>query len=91
MKTKLLTLLGLLLLLTLGLAAGGLDQVATSANNFKDTLTTLAKAMAVIGLLFLVIRYFTKSAEVRTIPWGWIVAAIILGSIDEILPMFGIE
>ena len=91
MKTKLLTLLGLLLLLTLDLAAGGLSQVTTSANDFKDTLFTLAKVIAAIGLLFIVIRYFMQQSEQRAMPWGWIIAAIILGAVEEILTMFGIQ
>jgi len=91
MKTKLLTLIGLLLLLTLDLAAGGLTQVTTSANSLKTTLTTLAKIIAAIGLLFIVIRYFMQQSEQRSIPWGWVIAAILLGSVDEILKMFGIN
>ena len=52
MKTKLLTLLGLLLLLTLDLAAAteGLSQVTTSATSLKDTLFTLAKIIASINI-----------------------------------------
>ena len=91
MKTKLFTLLGLLLLLTLDLTAGGLTQVTTSATDFKTTLLTLAKIIAAIGLLFIVIRYFMQQSEQRSMPWGWVIAAIILGAIEEILTMFGIN
>jgi RsiW-degrading membrane proteinase PrsW (M82 family) len=91
MKTKLLTILGLILLFSLSLDAAGLTQVTTSATDFKNTLFTLAKVIAAIGLLFIVIRYFMQQSEQRSMPWGWVIAAIILGAIEEILTMFGIN
>ena len=91
MKTKLFTILGLLLFLSLSLSGAGLDQVKTSANSLKDTLFGLARIIAAIGLLFIIIRYFMQQSEQRSIPWGWVIAAILLGSVEEILTMFGIS
>lgn len=91
MKTKLFTILGLILLLSLGADAAGLSQLTTSATSLKTTLTTLAKIIAAIGLLFIIIRYFMQQSEQRSLPWGWVIAAILLGSIDEILTLFGIK
>jgi len=91
MKSKLFTILGLLLFLSLNLDAAGLTQVTTSATSLKTTLTTLAKIIAAIGLLFIIIRYFMQQSEQRSMPWGWVIAAILLGSVTEILTMFGIS
>jgi len=91
MKTKLFTILGLILLFSLNLDAAGLSQLTTSATDLRTTITTLAKIIAAIGLLFIIIRYFMQQSEQRSIPWGWVVAAILLGSIDEILTIFGIN
>ena len=91
MKTKLFTILGLILLFSLNLDAAGLTQLTTSATDLRTTLTTLAKIIAAIGLLFIIIRYFMQQSEQRSIPWGWVVAAILLGSVDEILTIFGIN
>jgi len=91
MKTKLLTTIGIFLLLSIGLNAAGLDQLNTSAKDFKTSMETLAKVIAALGLLFIVIRYFMDKSEQRSIPWGWVVGAIILGSVSEILALFGIS
>lgn len=91
MKTKLFTILGFILLFSLSLDAAGLSQLTTSATDLKTTLFTLAKIIAAIGLLFIIIRYFMQQSEQRSIPWGWVIAAILLGSIEEILTMFGIN
>jgi len=91
MKQKLFMIFGIILIITLNLSAGGLTQVTTSANDLKTTLLTLAKIIAAIGLLFIIIRYFIQTSEQRSIPWGWVIAAILLGSVDEILSMFGIN
>ena len=91
MTTKIFTIIGFILLLSLGLDAAGLTQVTTSANSLKTTLTTLAKIIAAIGLLFIVIRYFMQQSGQRTMPWDWVIAAIILGATEEILLMFGIK
>ena len=88
---KIFTILGIVLIFSLGLNAGGLTQVTTSATDLKTTLTTLAKIIAAIGLLFIIIRYFMQQSEQRSIPWGWVIAAILLGSVDEILSIFGIS
>ena len=91
MKTKLFTILGLILLFSLNLDAAGLSQLTSSATDLRTTLTTLAKIIAAIGLLFIIIKYFMQQSEQRSIPWGWVVAAILLGSVDEILTLFGIN
>lgn len=78
------------LLASVSVYAGGLDTTVSNATTFKDTLIKLAKVVAIIGLVLLATRYFMQTAENRTIPWGWIIAAIILGSIDDIMTMFGI-
>ena len=93
MKLRIFTMIGMVLLLTLGLdaAGGGLTGVTTTATSLRGTLETLAKIVAAIGLIFIVIRYFMQQSEQRSIPWGWVIAAIMLGSITEILTLFNIN
>lgn len=88
---KTMIIIGLVLLFSIDIFASGLTQVTTSANDLKGTLETLAKIIAAIGLLFIIIRYFMQTSENRSIPWGWVIAAILLGSVTEILGMFGIS
>jgi len=93
MKLRIFTMIGMVLLLTLGLdaAGGGLGGVTTAAEGLKTTLHNLAVIIASLGLLFIIIRYFMQQSEQRSIPWGWVIAAIMLGSSQEILDLFGIQ
>ena len=94
MKLRIFTMIGMVLLLTLGLdaagAGGGLTTATTAIQSLKTTLTNLAKIVAGIGLIFIAIRYFMQQSEQRSIPWGWVIAAIVIGSANEILGLFNL-
>jgi len=94
MKLRIFTMIGMVLLLTLGLdaaAGGGLTTATTAIKSLRSTLTDLAKIVAGIGLIFIAIRYFMQQSEQRSIPWGWVIAAVVIGSATDILKLFGLD
>ena len=90
MKKQILIILGLMLLSVSMLDAGGLGGVTGGLTTIKTTLFTIAKIVAGIGLLVIGIRYFFDQSGHRTVPWGWVVGAILIGAADTILGWFGL-
>ena len=92
MKKKILVILGLMLLSVsiLDAAPGQLGNVTGGLKSIKDTLFQIARVVAAIGLLVIGIRYFFDQSGHRTVPWGWVVGAILIGATPTILGWFGL-
>jgi type IV secretory pathway VirB2 component (pilin) len=83
--------IGLLLMLfvaDLAFAEGQLSGITTTFETAKDTLVTIAKTLAIIGLIILGIKYwYTRQASMVDIGL-WVVGVVVVVYADEIVEMF---